>query len=40
MKDRMVKQVLLMVEYQWEKERVKEGKYGRCTLYTCMRKEQ
>jgi hypothetical protein len=40
MKDRKVKQVLLGV-YQWEwgrhKERVKEGQYGRCILYICMK---
>jgi hypothetical protein len=44
MKDRRVKQVLSGGEYQWEeggqKERVKQGKYGGCSLYSCMKIEQ
>jgi hypothetical protein len=38
MQDRKVKQTLSRDWYQWEagvyKERVKEGKYGRCILYS------
>jgi hypothetical protein len=41
MKDRNVKQVLMGNGYQLEgsrgMERVKEGEYGGCTSYTCMK---
>jgi hypothetical protein len=45
MKDKKVKQVLSRSEYHWwwwgrHKERVREGKYGRSTLYSCMKIEQ
>jgi hypothetical protein len=44
MKDRQVNQVLSGGKYLWEgegrKESVKEGKYGRCILYSCMKIEQ
>jgi hypothetical protein len=40
---RRIKQVPFEGEYQWEgrghKERVKEGKYGGCILYSCMKIE-
>jgi hypothetical protein len=39
MKDRKVKQVLSRNGYQWEgiRKEVKEGKYGRCILYSYMK---
>jgi quercetin dioxygenase-like cupin family protein len=44
MKDRKIQQVLSGKGYQWEwggqKKRVKEGKYGRCILYSCLKIEQ
>jgi hypothetical protein len=44
MKDRKIKQVLSGCGYQWEgggdKERVKEGEYGECILYSYMKIEQ
>jgi hypothetical protein len=40
MKGRKVKQVFSGGGYQWEegrhKERVKDGQYGGCILYSCM----
>jgi hypothetical protein len=44
MKDRKIKQVLSGDWCQWKegkaKERVKEGKYGGSTMYSCMKMEQ
>jgi hypothetical protein len=40
MNDRKVKLILFEGGYQWEerwhKERVREGEYGTCILYSCM----
>jgi hypothetical protein len=44
MKGRKVKQVLSRGWYQWERggheERVKKGKYGGNTMYSCMKMEK
>jgi hypothetical protein len=43
-KDRKAKQILSGDRYHWEvgepKKRVKEGKYGGCISYSCMKIEE